>query len=726
MGARASLRACLDAQAFAFGKVHDRMFSSEASPLCVLDSNKKELQDVKAVDMKTLQHMFGAALFVEYDQALFAATKLFLEMWKLEQFDVMNYTAHLCGGFTRHFYAEAYRKYKIPLPDVHQRARERGFQNADEDSSLLRQFHAVERELVEQAAKKFPTGPQLPKKLTAEQLQGLPSNSHSKALVDPNFVAIECRSTDSRWTPFREATNKAFDGIDENTAQALMSWAESTHMEIPLLEEQLEPRADTLQFKGLHSVWNEQKQDWDVTGQVLTRTTPILRFLPLASTEGSRGYLLIPVHFLMNPYHYVLQMFLTAHENPHTRQLRCVLPISLRGLPHLLHTHHVCKRMHHPLVLRNPRFVDQWMQKSTFTDMTKYNHVLPVQLGNQNNFTQLFQHNQDIRFDEDPELVAFATHLLQTNEMPRSITADDRSWNDPLKSPQERFIAMVRAHPARPGATEDMIEHRRREYLFFKEGETFTYPDAHAAVARENDYEDRAGAKCQLRSSSTALEPDERAQLFDVLDQLYNRRDPEERQLNQDMKDYARLSTLGHELNHSDKTDLEVFRKRFGAMDFVRILVKQQLKQEDRERDVERRRTIDTYTHQGIRARPVQELPEPPSGGFFLPQGNNALPGEAAASGRNKRSGSRLEVMANAARAGLNPMQALRRSESSMQGSSVPNSEGEDVSDTSSNLAASQVRPTHEDEFQDVCHVPFQRPDWRQQSPSVNTVPMQT
>lgn len=517
--ARAAMRCFNDVEAYVFNKVYDRQFCSEDSPFIQWSADRKSIETIRPLVLSDFQKLFSSGLYATYEESIFAMTNYFTEMFNLRIFEIMLAAASRYAGFTRDFYHDVYYRYsdRIHLPNVEKRARERGFENADQDSSLIREFHQYESELRFAACQSHPNYPRMVKSKykTREEAMKAKNSGQQRDYVkeedlwqDPTFVAIPCTKDDG-WQVFINAVSHDFEKIDVGTIKAAIQDYFKKEIRYPLFERVQDPRSDRLKFKGTKTHWDAEQNKWVVDGEVVEESGKILRFVPSSTKGGGEGHLLIPVHFLMNPYHYILQLFITRHENQHTRSVKTVIPIQQRGSPQLLHVHYV--RPRHGVVLRmeNPHYVPEKIQSALHTDTTNFSHNLASHYIRTSQ-SRSSSTTQMITFDVDIEFYAFVRHLMDMNYLPNRISPEaDAIWNDPKLSPPERFKRMAERHPQRPGACEERIWLRRKQWDFFTKAEStkesVCYPDAFESELEFNRYVQRGSVIRDRRADKERL-----------------------------------------------------------------------------------------------------------------------------------------------------------------------------------------------------------------------------
>lgn len=538
-GARPSQRGFNDVEGLAVGKAIDRHFCSEDSNMIKWNTtDRSTIERILPLQLRNFASIMPASLCAEYDQVIYAMTEYFKESYPLQCFYVVFALAHRSGGFTRDFYADLYTRYAsvVRLPDVERRARERGFASADEDSTLIREFHEYERELRHDAARSYPNHPRMrasayrtrEDRYQAEDEVDRGKNRREKPMRvpkdelwhDPNFISIPC-SQGEIIQLMKDAIANDFEPLDQATLRSMMQDMFKREVRIPAMKRVQKPRADSLEMEGCASRFDEKTGEWSVSGTVQWRTVPMLHYSRRSDGVGEGGYLTIPVHFLMQPYPYILQLFLTRHENRHTRRLKCVIPIQMRGMPQLLHRHYVRPREEHLLRSDNPHFVPHSIERinamtdtgAMAQDLASHAVRAPAS-GAQRN-------DQVITFHRDPEMYCFVRHLLENSYTPHSTEAESvASWTRETMTPAERFAELANKHPQRPGATEERIWYRRKNWPYFKNSKetstTVVYPDTLVEEFEAINYVKRANDERERRADKERLTEAELEELCSV------------------------------------------------------------------------------------------------------------------------------------------------------------------------------------------------------------------
>jgi hypothetical protein len=326
--ARAISRADMDALCTAMAKGLWRRFNSEVAYAWRFSPGGERIEEVRPFDFAVdTPRLLATPFYAEHDVCLWAMARFFVEQVPLTVYLLMSAFFHEAAGFTRAYYAPAYRKYStgwplgLSLPDVEARSRQRGLPREQwrEPTDFIRESRHAERKFVAQALRTHPDGPRLAFGRPLEIIQpgaeddggGGADKSragpHRPAMsFDPNYLVVE-DAAPALFGRLVKIASRYFAKPDGSIVQRMVELLTQTKINIPKFNE-LRDRREPLEFAGcvqdaLTGAYSAPEVENVSVLQVVQ--------VPSRTGGGARVRLKIAAHFLMLSPFDMLYLFLT-------------------------------------------------------------------------------------------------------------------------------------------------------------------------------------------------------------------------------------------------------------------------------------------------------------------------------------------------------------------------------------------------------------------------------
>jgi hypothetical protein len=530
LSARQMERAFNDAEAMVFAKNYDLMFRSELSPFVQWSRDPhtgaidgRQITSTSAFAPESLVELFSPNMYVASPEALFACTNYFLERFPLVRFEIIYIIAAEMFNFTPDFFLPSYHYSRVSLPDVRQRARERGLAGDPyEECSFLADFRKLTNKLRQHVfagtVRNNPKRPVFAPLYRVDQVENLqrndalargdvkdktpggasapppPADDGGKKPRGPVLYCPSVLEYLGSWQQFLARAvgvcQKYFPQIDASTMITILADFKSLNVNANWYEpREREIMPHDLRFRGVEYQYESQREDAkvkDVVRDDFGRPAGIVRqrMQVLTVSQGSSvhaPFVQLSVEFLMRPWHDVLYLALSSMENRHTREYDTVLPITWRKYPEMLHRWRVCKNPHHELkpmqnTSRIPDRIMAALNPVTYQDFGQQlaNHsVLRIQ-------ERAGRQPVELESDCDVEMQVFRRHLASTFYQPYSfnalVKAHPSAKEDKLlidwsleRDPNRRMLRIAQTHPNAPGRAEEIICLRRATFSRFTE-----------------------------------------------------------------------------------------------------------------------------------------------------------------------------------------------------------------------------------------------------------------
>jgi hypothetical protein len=516
---RAMMRSFNDAEAATMHSIYHRVFRSEISSFINYSRDPTDRKRIvgDAMDPPSpfnpsqLLDLVGPLLYVSAPVSLYCLTDFFKEIYSLTMYEILMVIACEMFNFTRDFFAPCYKRFKIPLPDLDQRARERGFsQGAYEHCGFLQDFRRFEQKLLRRVAERtvapgntrpWPTFLKIMR--ATNRTAGDATASYDAEDDDPKKKAAsgnrrteQClvEEFDPSYLSFRgtpdELTRQAvhvvaeyFPTVDYNAVRTAVNFMQTITVHIPVHKRVNVPNCSNMVFEGIKEA-TVGSDTWE--GEVSKKSVESVQY------TKERNRTLISTHFFMIPWHEILYMGLSAPENGHSRHFDTVLPICVSASPDLIHRWQARSNRFHEVSIAN---MANAVPARNMADLlvspvySAFAHTLPGHAIPDGNVLAQRAQVASLPVDCDLEEMVFRGHLSKTQIQPvsyklRATHAPDLTAYFPdlniISDPDQRLAEVAQKHPAGPGRGEENVRIRQKIYPMFSREEgwkTTTYPD---------------------------------------------------------------------------------------------------------------------------------------------------------------------------------------------------------------------------------------------------------
>jgi len=452
-------------------------------------------------------------------------TNYFVERFPLRLFEVALVVVCEMFNFTPDFFMPSYQNTKIRLPDVEQRARERGFTTSPyEHCGFLKEYKALLDKLRRRVAERAAANSNNPAKATPRVgllrqtniedqyadndlggyakavIKGLnhhPQTEQSEPMYNPTMLVYQ---GDAKMFQQEALTicHQYFPQLDPHTLNKIWFELAECKMMVPCYRscKREDLRADRLEFSGVERMNGQPVLD--ARGNVKGLLFRMVPGMDSRQTGNGRQTVKFPVHLFMYSWHEILYLALSAPENEHSRHFSTVLPLQLRNAPDLLHRWEARSNKHHEVIVHNPRAIPNRvvsaLQPGNYADF----NIHLRQTSMMNISERASKKNAIVQTTGNIEMAVFERHLRSVFYQPPRFdgmrNANPRAQHDGLlrdwtaeKDLDERFKMIVRIHPNAPGAFERAIALRHKTFPFFQTARfrTLHYPDDIASEMAE-------------------------------------------------------------------------------------------------------------------------------------------------------------------------------------------------------------------------------------------------
>lgn len=379
-----------EARQLALRRTHHVYFRSEASPFLTLTTEIDEstgrpiphltMDKPKEFVARDLPTLIPTALFCTYGEAIPAYFSLLhTELLNFDEWRILNVIAAMLG-FTDDYLATSYHRFGIKLPDILGRANQRRppssqeFKARRDTCSYLRDYYDNFESRVRQLAvsnqltRARSTGSPRPRFISTNYFRRLVPGASDCMPQAPNAAKMP-GERDPPQDPELNATMifESFSSPDElisaivSNCQGIVSGIDREVVRSLLQRLSERPAVRAPMHKSMTaSTINAAELGFEGTSVVsgLSPGQNTETIAPLSTADGSqleiqwrpipilkvgtdsfsrRSYVAISTYALMIKWPELIYMALTAHEGPHTREARCLLPIGYTDAPLLMH-----------------------------------------------------------------------------------------------------------------------------------------------------------------------------------------------------------------------------------------------------------------------------------------------------------------------------------------------------------------------------------------------------
>ncbi len=329
---------------------------------------------------RDISNMMQTSLCATYGEAIPAYYSLLTqELLPLDEWRLLISIAAVMMGFTRDYFDACYYRYGIELPDILSRMAQRKLDGVPDSKSrrdacsFLDDYYDFDARLRKMAyqcqmdnSRRGVTSsnggsPQAPRPLfiTARQLARIfPSASDNSGAVytkgdatqqipdlNPSVMIRYMGSApEDVLTEVVASCKPVLRGFDEEVVKTLLMNLCKRTIRVPWHRAQSATtiEASSLSFEGISEV--PRSPDEPITrlkpeemhGEVLYRNIPLLKFGRDVTPSSTKFFVAIPTFAVMVAWPELYYMALSAHEGPHTRTTRCVIPAGYTEAPSLM------------------------------------------------------------------------------------------------------------------------------------------------------------------------------------------------------------------------------------------------------------------------------------------------------------------------------------------------------------------------------------------------------